>query len=122
MAAADPFQIDWFTIDGGGGFASTGGAFELSGTIAQPDAGVMTGGPFLLEGGFWPGAFPVISSVPGDCDGDGDIDLADYLCFAACFEGPETSVSPDCGDFDYDQDTDVDLFDLAEFQVLFTGS
>jgi hypothetical protein len=52
---AQPFAIDWFTIDGGGG-GSSGGAFSLSGTIGQPDAGTLTGGAFSLEGGFWAGA------------------------------------------------------------------
>jgi len=46
------FTIDWFTIDGGGG-SSTGGAYSLSGTIGQPDAGTMTGGNYALAGGFW---------------------------------------------------------------------
>lgn len=47
------FDIDWFTIDGGGGFSS-GSGFELEGTIGQHDAGpVMTGGGFSLAGGFW---------------------------------------------------------------------
>jgi hypothetical protein len=50
---AQDFNIDWFTIDGGGG-TSGGGPFSLSGTIGQPDAGVtMTGGNFSLTGGFW---------------------------------------------------------------------
>jgi len=121
VAGADPFQIDWFTMDGGGGMSSAGGSFELSGTIGQPDAGFMTGGGFELEGGFWPGAFPAAGGVPGDCDGDGDIDLADYTCFAACFNGPDIAVSVECGDFDYDADEDVDFFDFAEFQVVFVG-
>lgn len=51
-AQAQNFAIDWFTIDGGGG-ASSGGAYTLSGTIGQPDAGVMSGGNFTLQGGFW---------------------------------------------------------------------
>lgn len=53
-ALAQPFSIDWFTIDGGGG-TSTGGVFSLSGTIGQPDANAqpMTGGNFSLVGGFW---------------------------------------------------------------------
>ena len=53
-ATAQTFSIDWHTIDGGGG-ASVGGSFSLSGTIGQPDARVqpMTGGAFALSGGFW---------------------------------------------------------------------
>jgi hypothetical protein len=46
------YSIDWFTIDGGGG-ASTGGVYSVSGTIGQPDAGMMSGGNYTLQGGFW---------------------------------------------------------------------
>lgn len=51
-ARAQNYSIDWFTIDGGGG-TSTGGVFSVSGTIGQPDAGVMSGGQYSLNGGFW---------------------------------------------------------------------
>ena len=51
-AQAQNYGIDWFTIDGGGG-TSTGGVFAISGTIGQPDAGVMSGGQYSLNGGFW---------------------------------------------------------------------
>jgi hypothetical protein len=50
--SAQQFSIDWHTIDGGGG-TSTGGVFAVSGTIGQPDAGVMSGGSYSLAGGFW---------------------------------------------------------------------
>jgi hypothetical protein len=46
------YAIDWFTIDGGGG-ASTGGVYSVTGTVGQPDAGTMSGGQYTLEGGFW---------------------------------------------------------------------
>jgi hypothetical protein len=49
---AQSYSIDWFTIDGGGG-TSTGGAFSVSGTIGQPDAGHMSGGNYAIDGGFW---------------------------------------------------------------------
>lgn len=48
-------SIPWYTVDGGGG-TSTGGVYSLSGTIGQPDAGVLSGGTFTLTGGFWAGA------------------------------------------------------------------
>jgi hypothetical protein len=53
-AHAQPFALDWFTIDGGGG-ASTGGVYSVSGTIGQADAGTMAGANFRLDGGFWGG-------------------------------------------------------------------
>lgn len=51
-ASAQNFSIDWYTIDGGGG-TSTGGIYSVTGTIGQPDAGIMSGGSYSLLGGFW---------------------------------------------------------------------
>jgi hypothetical protein len=51
--SAQSYNIDWHTIDGGGG-TSTGGVYSVSGTIGQPDAGgPMTNGQFSVTGGFW---------------------------------------------------------------------
>lgn len=52
LAQAQPYEITWYSIDGGGG-TSTGGVYSVSGTIGQPDAGVMSGGAYSLIGGFW---------------------------------------------------------------------
>ena len=50
---AQSYTIDWYKIAGGGG-TSTGGTYQVSGTIGQPDAsGAMTGGSYTLTGGFW---------------------------------------------------------------------
>lgn len=47
------YSMDWYKMAGGGG-ASTGGTYQISGTIGQPDAGgAMSGGSFSLTGGFW---------------------------------------------------------------------
>ncbi len=47
------YTIDWYKIAGGGG-TSTGGTYQVSGTIGQPDASMaMTGGSYSLTGGFW---------------------------------------------------------------------
>jgi hypothetical protein len=51
-APAQNYSIDWSTIDGGGG-TSTGGAYSVTGTIGQPDAGTISGGNYTLAGGFW---------------------------------------------------------------------
>ena len=50
--APTSLSIPCWTVDGGGG-TSKGGAFSLSGTAGQADAGQMTGGSFTLSGGFW---------------------------------------------------------------------
>lgn len=57
-ARAQNYSIDWFSIDGGGG-TSTGGVYSVSGTIGQPDAGMLSGGTYSLVGGFWGAVIPV---------------------------------------------------------------
>ena len=54
VAAPQVFALDWWTVDGGGGF-SQGGDYTLQGTIGQPDASSSRGGEYGLEGGFWAG-------------------------------------------------------------------
>jgi hypothetical protein len=53
LGFAQQYSIDWYKVAGGGG-TSTGGTYQVNGTIGQPDAGVpMTGGNYSLTGGFW---------------------------------------------------------------------
>ncbi len=53
IGLAQSYSIDWFKVAGGGG-TSTGGTYQISGTVGQPDAGPpMTGGHYSLTGGFW---------------------------------------------------------------------
>lgn len=49
------YDLTWSSIDGGGHTFSTGGGYELGGTVGQPDAGAMAGGGYTLSGGFWGG-------------------------------------------------------------------
>src|SRR5208283_1100016 len=52
-AAAQNYSIDWYKVSGVGG-TSTGGTYQVTGTIGQPDASsAMTGGNYSLTGGFW---------------------------------------------------------------------
>ena len=52
VSAWGQYSITWSTLDGGGG-TSTNGPYALTGTIGQPDAGLMSAGNYTLEGGFW---------------------------------------------------------------------
>ncbi|MBP8258289.1 MAG: hypothetical protein KA118_01335 [Verrucomicrobia bacterium] len=55
---------EWSTVDGGGG-TSAGGVYAVSGTLGQPDGGTMSGGTFMLRGGFWPGVIvPSAGEIP----------------------------------------------------------
>lgn len=66
------------------------------------------------------GAF---AGVPGDADGDGDVDFADFVILSTCQLGPSVSVSQSCAAAcDADADFDVDLADLAIFARCFRGT
>ena len=52
-ATAQSYSVDWYKVAGGGG-TSTGGTYQVSGTIGQHDAsGAMSGGNYSVTGGFW---------------------------------------------------------------------
>jgi hypothetical protein len=85
LAGSSGYEIDWETIDSGGTTFATGGAFELGGTIGQPDANVqgLSAGTYELRGGFWPGTDPVqVPTCPADIapsGGNGVVDVDDLL-------------------------------------------
>jgi hypothetical protein len=59
-ARAQNYSITWHKIAGGGG-ASSGGQYAVTGTVGQHDAGgPLTGGTYSVTGGFW----SFISVVP----------------------------------------------------------
>lgn len=67
----DPFNLDWWTIDGGGGPAA-GGDFELLATIGQADVGTAIGEDYLLQSGFLAGGDRGILFVDGFENGTSD--------------------------------------------------
>ena len=63
VSSAQSYSIDWFKVAGGGG-TSAGGAYSLTGTIGQHEAGEpMSGGPYSLTSGFW--SLISVAQTPG---------------------------------------------------------
>lgn len=116
-AAPPPLEITRFTIDCGGTMSNDAHGLAVSGTIGQPDAGVMSGGGLVLTGGFW------FEIPPGDCEEDGDVDLFDTYWLAKCLKGPNDGPpEPECLCFDVNRDRTIDLMDVSIIQSSFTGS
>jgi hypothetical protein len=120
---ADDYCIDWWTVDGGGNTWTASGDFELSGTIGQPDAGVMTGGEFELVGGFWARSAP--ASRPGDlnCDELVNFDDIDPFVLALTGQAAYEAVYPDCQwlNADCNGDGSVNFDDIDGFVALLAG-
>ena len=58
-----------------------------------------------------------------DNNGDGDVDLGDFLAFQGCYSGPGGAYPPGdpCLCHDANEDLDVDLGDFLAFQGWYTG-
>ena len=95
---------------------STGGGIELSATIGQTGAGVLTGGGIELTVGFW------FELSPFDCDEDGVVGYLDHRRLTTCFTGPDTETLSDCQCFDSDASGTIDLKDAAAFQLAFNSA
>ena len=60
--------------------------------------------------------------APGDTNGDGRANLADFAYFQNCFElGTVLSIPAPCVAFDFDADSDIDVSDFAAFERVFSA-
>ncbi len=121
------YDVSWWTVAGGGEMFSTGGGYELGGTIGQTDAGPpggpMSGGGFDLAGGFW--QQPLVTTC-GDANCDGVVDGADIDPFFRALGNPTQWLATYSCDFvvanDANRDGAVDGADIdAFFAALATG-
>lgn len=125
-AFAESYAIDWYTVDGGGGMGTSGGDYEVSGTIGQPDAysAPASGSQYVVTGGFWVVGLPTCTAfAPVDFDRDCDVDMNDFAVFESCASGPEVprEYTAGCEAADLDTDGDVDQSDFSGFQRCHSG-
>ena len=112
-AGPDGLDLSWHTIDGGGG-VSNGGSLQMSGTIGQPDPGTMSAGDLTLTGGFW--SVRAAVEVLGDIDGNGVVNLLDFVEYLNCLTGPgAASIPTGCEAANLNDDSHIDM---ADFHIL----
>ncbi len=121
---ADSYEIRWYAIEGGGVMWSTGGPYDLGGTIGQPDAGGLAyDGTIRLIEGFWSGT-PIWTN--GDLNCDGVVDAADIDPFFVALGSPPEYAQqfPYCTILTGDANGDgvLDAADIDAFFDLLQGS
>lgn len=47
------YDLDWWTVDGGGVAPAPTAGYSVGGSAGQPDAATWRGGRYTLAGGFW---------------------------------------------------------------------
>ncbi len=106
-ARAGDLDLTWNTVDGGGG-DSSGGGFEVAGTIGQHDASdELAGGGWSVNGGFWAAGGAPAAPCPADVDGSGAVDFGDLVSLLANW-----GTCPGCPE-DFDESGSVDFADLV---------
>jgi formylglycine-generating enzyme required for sulfatase activity len=86
---------------------------KMSVRSVVPLLGLAAGLALVLAG------IPARADVPGDFNGDGSVDAADFAELPGCIGGPGAGLGAGCDPFDFDGDLDVDAFDFAGFQLAF---
>lgn len=87
-------------------------AIGLAGRTTRSDA---VGDSGIVDLGYH---YPMTSDVllMGDADRNEVVDLSDYADWIDCMTGPvDAGLTPCCRIADFDDDEDIDLFDVAEF-------
>jgi len=118
-----PLLPDTYTLTVGDGIVELDRGLTLDGEIADAvDPGSLPSGDGLAGGDAVIRFTVSSSSVLGDFDGDGDVDLEDAAALMACFTGEDGGpVEPGCLPGDIDEDNDIDCADWAAFKIFWTG-
>ncbi len=105
-------------------FAATLGGSPLSSALGTHGLDAANNHVWAIvnhEATFGVGEIGQTCHVPGDCDGDGDVDQDDFAIFELCATGPTVPLIPGCEDKDFDGDNDIDQDDFAVVQICHSG-
>ncbi len=101
---------------GAGADSATGSRMN----VGQTAIGSMSGGSVVLHAGLIPRIIgAVLAPVFGDFSGNRTVDLGDYAQMNSCLQGPGVDAGAACALGDSNNDSDVDLRDVAALNNTF---
>ncbi len=96
---------------------ATGASLDCNGNGFPDECDIGSGNSQDTDGN----GVPDECEIPGDLDGNGQVDLADHNAFLQCLTGAGNGVLTGCEAADLDANGDVDLVDIGLFQTLIGG-
>ena len=103
------YDLRWNTFDGGGG-ASTGASYVLTGTAGQPDTGPLNGGAYAISDGFWWSGVSTVAVEPGPF-------VPGVFQLHPAYPNPARDALRFAVDLPADQRMRVDVLDVAGHRV-----
>lgn len=103
-------EINWQVISGGGDIGGSSTNFQVSGTVGQTAIGSGVSVNFGLYNGFWLASDVECDCLPGDANGDGEVNVGDavYIINYVFKGGPPPTPYTTCsGDANGDCETNV---------------
>ena len=105
------YDLTWSTLDSGGHSSTVVNGYQLEGTIGQADAGALSGGTYVLSGGFWSDSAP--TGMPCATIVDCKDDLPNNACnHASCAAAVCAYTDATFGDVSTPSNGNVDLDDI----------
>lgn len=118
--AQNGYDLSWWSLSGGG--ESTGGVYNLNGSILPAESARMIGGPYEMEGGFWAG----IGNLPppglcGDANLDETIDIQDAVLVLQVVVGLKTLTPEPARNANVNKDAMIDVADAVKILRIVVG-
>ena len=85
-ASPQAFQLNWFSINGGGAISASSPSYRLGLSVGQSFAGAASSPSYQMGIGFWYGAAgaPACAAAKGDLNGSGNFSAADIVMLVRC--------------------------------------
>ena len=116
--SSSSYQLPWDLVSSGGGIRSSS-SYWLGDSTGQPATGISHSSSYRLKAGFWSGATvtPPTVGMPGDANGDDDIDALDITAVERIIAGLDLQTPG----ADANQDGSINTVDITKIARIIAG-
>lgn len=104
------YALTWSSLDCGSPTTTSGAGYALRGTVGQADGGNLSGGAYVLHGGYWNGGRTVTDAPPPDLtEGTGAL----VFRLQGNSPNPFTTSTAIAFNLGHEEQVELQVFDLA---------